>query len=329
MSGADATAALVVAVRAGAADDNLDRRGLAHLVEHMVLRRCRDEHAPWSVNGLTSSRMTVFESVTTGELLPRARVALLRALREPLVLSDHDLHSEFDVIEVEARSDRTSAKVLGPPEERRRITTDEVITFHDRHYRGARPHVVSVASGLSAPPPVPAPAPGATQLDWREVHSREDPDLTRVVIVFDGGDSGHAALMLGLCYAVDPQLPRLLTLPVVSGRRRVAFPPGGGSLTVSVQLTVERHVTAVAFAIAGASDAGERIRWLTHRFRRDTAPPAYRFADPLLQARWQAYWDLTVDGGWPALDAALAEPPAQAWHAVADAVDKAEGAVGV
>ncbi len=327
-----ATTGLVAAVRAGAADDLPDRRGTAHLVEHLVLRRCRDERAPWSVNGLTSERVTMFECVTLAGHRPAAQRALVRALREPLDVDDEELAAELGVIEVESRSDRTSPRVLGPVEERRQITPSDVHAFHERHYSAASPHLVAVVAGRATPVPKPHAGLTSPALGADAVHVREDRGLTRVVVACEGGVAAGAAQLLDLARRVDPQLPRLLTLPVVDGHRRTRPGPDGVPLTVSVRVRVEPSVVAVAVGIAGAEDVAHRRRWLGERLRSGAAAPAYRFADPLLQARWQAFWDLSVAGGWAALDVALvnsATTATRAAEAVAGAVQQLREDAGV
>jgi hypothetical protein len=322
-----ATVGLIAAVSAGAVHDAPDRRGTAHLVEHLVLRRCRDEQAPWSVNGLTSGRVTMFECVTAAEHRSAAESALMQALQKPLDVNDDEVAAELAVVEIESRSDRTSSAVLGPMTERRKITPSDVHTFHERHYRARPPHLVAVVA--NDVPPHSTPHGGLTfpEVGADTVHVRERHAFTQVVVATEGCDAAGTALLLDLARRVDPQLPRHLTLPVVPGHRRTRPSSTGIPLTVSVRVTVEPSLTAVAVGIAGAENVAHRRQWLSQQLRSATTAPVYRFADPLLEARWQAFWDLSVTGGWAALDVALTSSAAagsRTAETVASAIQRCE-----
>ena len=160
--------ALVLTVRAGAARDPEDRRGLAHLVEHLTFRG-RDEgrRARWDryealdatlVNAYTDHESTVYVAV-----VPRASMAAAVALeadrlRAPLRgLTDDELAIEREVVrnELSERNERNeeggllawAARALYPDSHRYRhavggtreslaaLTRADARFFATRHYR--------------------------------------------------------------------------------------------------------------------------------------------------------------------------------------------------
>lgn len=295
---------LIVAVPAGSADDV--HRGTAHLVEHLVLRRCHDPNAVWEANGLTSERVTMFECVTTPEHLDVARARLRAAVFEPLRVALHEIDSELQVIDIESSAERTSTEILGTAAERAEITASDVLDFHRRHYRPEAAYDVVVSGDMPfVHEQVPPVAPCHTSLSRGDIHVRMSEDLTQIVLTQKGRSAEGAALLLDIARRVDPLLVRRLTLPVETGHRRLRVAGPGQSLVVSVHLTVRPTVTALAFSIAGGSDPKSRSSWIRDHLRERSDPTPYEWADPVLQARWQAFWDLSVDGGHARLREAL------------------------
>lgn len=300
--------ALVVAVPTGAAADT--RQGTAHLVEHLILRRCYDPMAPWVINGLTSERVTLFECITRTDHLEAAQAMLNTAVLEPLLITPQEVDDELRVIDVEFSAERTSEEILGTLSTRAEISASDVMDFHTRHYRPAavRNVVVSVGTSVKHEPGLPAD-PHHASLSPDDIHTRESDGLTQVVLTQSGRDADGAALLLNLARRFDPVLPRRLVLPVETGHKRLHVTGDGESLAVSIRLIVRPTVTALALTVAGGTNRTSRHSWIRERLCDRMKPVPYEWGDPVVQARWQAFWDLSVEGGYVRLHHALDRDP--------------------
>lgn len=300
--------ALVIAVPAGATDDM--RPGTAHLVEHIVLRRCQDSNATWVINGLTSEGITMFECITTPKYLDAARTKLQAAVFSPLQVTSQEVESELKVIDIESCSERIDTAILGTTDTRAGITAFDVMDFHNRHYRMDTAQNV-VVSGYT-PFAHRLISPERTQeasLSPDNFHVRMHENLTQIVFTQKGRSSEGAALLLDLARRIDPIIARRLTLPSETGYKRLRVTRSGESLEVSIRLVVRPTLTALVLSIIGKLSPVSCYSWVRDCLYNQTRTIPYEWADPALQARWQAFWDISTDGGYIGLRYALEANP--------------------
>lgn len=148
-----ALAGFALAVPAGRGVDPDGRTGLAHMVEHLVLKQRRPEAdpLPFVLNAFTTRDLTLYETVCAPEQSAAAVHHLLSILSGMPQVSEAELDTERRIIDVEAGGvggplDRTDS-AIGVHRDRATITPADLTAFHTVHYRPERA-VLAVAGAV-------------------------------------------------------------------------------------------------------------------------------------------------------------------------------------
>ncbi|MBI5501804.1 MAG: insulinase family protein [Deltaproteobacteria bacterium] len=309
--------ALQLWLDAGAADDPDDFPGMAHLLEHLLFkgnpsRRFHDlvatvEAVGGSFEAWTSHDHTVYEL-----LLPsrQARLGLdiLADALGPLSVDPDVLEREMSIITQEERQRADDVwtdaadvlvalafeghpygrSVTGDPRKLRRATVDDVVSFHDRLYRGERMTLVVV--GDLEPDDVRRDAaetlgalPGGGEPPARD--PVPFPPQARVRTAVDVRGNGLATVGLGFRIpgARDPATPALALLDTVLGDGPASLLQAGLvrarelALHVEVAQYPERDGSVLAVIASVApdkwSDALDAILDVLALLRRSDVPP--------------------------------------------------------
>lgn len=157
-------AALQLWVEAGAADEEAEEAGLAHLVEHILFRGSSDkgtgklaaeiESSGGRINGFTSRDHTVYHTVLPSTQLTKG-IRVLGEMTQLPSLSEGELEKEIQVVLEEWKQSQDTPRsraaatlfrtsylvhpygrpVIGRPETLERIGWERVSRFHQRWYR--------------------------------------------------------------------------------------------------------------------------------------------------------------------------------------------------
>ncbi|MFD7059988.1 insulinase family protein [Streptomyces sp. NPDC059906] len=146
---------LALAVPAGRGVDPDGRTGLAHMVEHLVLKEPRPGARPFPfvLNAFTTRDLTVYETVCAPEQSVGAVQRLLCVLSANPGASQTLLDTERRIVDVESGGaggplDRADS-VMGAHRDRDAITPADLTAFHAVHYRPERA-VLAVAGAVES-----------------------------------------------------------------------------------------------------------------------------------------------------------------------------------
>lgn len=170
--------ALSVNITVGSRDEEAERCGMAHLLEHLMFKGTKDqsakeiadmiEGAGGELNGFTTKEMTSFHVFSLDETMDVAQKLLSDMMLHALIDDDHVtvekgvVEQEISMLQDEPESyarvllDRSiwrghpmSFPESGEVESIQRISPEDLRNFYDRHYR--RPNIFIVATGNLSP----------------------------------------------------------------------------------------------------------------------------------------------------------------------------------
>lgn len=290
--------ALALAILAGRNADPPGRAGLAHLVEHLVLKPGRrpGNTERFVVNAFTTGDVTVFETMCLPADADDA-VAVLLGVFDPLRAGEQELDLERQIVEVEAGGvggpyDHP-ASVIGPHAERNAISPADVSAFHSVHYRpehaaiGVAGEVSSwFADRIGTRLPAPAPLPLAAQVESPVRLLERTPDGQTHLSVAPCNTPGYAtaAVAFAVLAGAGPQ-PFQVTDPLPN--RSGALRPGRTGSRLSL--------TGVPCRTANLDEIRVALKEHLMVLRED----------PVAEARSEAIWGVLHPGGLNGLVAAI------------------------
>lgn len=298
-------AAGVISVPCGAANDTFG--GVAHLVEHLVLRRVQALDDRCSFGAVTSRDLTMFHCVTTSDLVDQISAKLLDTVTRSLQVTPNEIEAELKVIDVEDASGISNREILGKSDERLQITCEEVNDFHRRYYNATATRKAIVSSDSSPQKYTVTDAkPTLREITRDDVHLRFREDCAHFVFTQPAGDAQGAALLLDLARRIDPMVGQRISLPTVEGYARNISLLDSIRVRLNLRIFVHGQSLILVVRFAQVSSIQPCISWIDNRLRNSPRVNCFQWSDPLKQARWQAYWDMYIDGGYKALESAFA-----------------------
>ncbi|SPJ41485.1 hypothetical protein CHUV2995_02300 [Corynebacterium diphtheriae subsp. lausannense] len=280
--------------------------GLAHLVEHLLLRRLHNYNAPWTFKAFTSMHVTHFECVTDTLHVEEAKASLLKGIRRPIDLGVDDIYSELRVISVEECENIQSASIVGTSTTRALITPEEVTDFHKHFYVSEKICHVTVANRDNVGT-VNHPTDDIclTSISSEDVLIKDDDTGIKLLVCKPISDPIGVAVLLNLANQIDPLLWCRLSIPLVDGYTRDIWVSKQEQAKFTLRLIIKNGLLILVIRIDGALSRLSCLTWLASRLSKPQLERRPLPSNSLDLARWRAFWNLFVPGGSVYVERAL------------------------